>query len=177
MTGICAGISGKVELGDAVVASLTWDYGSGKRALDEEHSSVFRMAPYQISPSARLLQIALELASNPSLIQEIRGGWSGRVPNSSFSVHVGPMASGASVIADNGASEVLSQHKDLIAVEMEAYAVMSAVEYFDEEKPSAIVIKSVCDFADSTKSNDWQKYAAYTSAAFADKLLRKILND
>jgi len=51
---------------------------------------------------------------------------------------------------------------------------MSAVEYAKNPKPTAIIIKSVCDFADKNKNDDWQKYSSYTSAAFANQLFRHL---
>jgi nucleoside phosphorylase len=83
------------------------------------------------------------------------------------------MASGASVIADDDAARsIVTQQRELLAIEMEAYAVMAAAEYVDDPKPIAIIIKSVCDYADAKKNDDWQKYASYTSVAFADQLFR-----
>jgi len=83
------------------------------------------------------------------------------------------MASGASVVAAREfAASIAGQHKDLLAIEMEGYAVMAAAECATAPAPIAIVIKSVCDFADAKKTDDWQAYAAYTSAAFADRLFR-----
>jgi nucleoside phosphorylase len=83
------------------------------------------------------------------------------------------MASGASVISDDQESRnIVLQHRDLLAIEMEAYAVMAASEYSIFPAPRALAIKSVCDFADQHKNDNWQKYAAYTSAAFADQLFR-----
>ncbi len=54
------------------------------------------------------------------------------------------------------------------------YGVMSAVEYAKSPQPTAIIIKSVCDFADKNKNDDWQKYASYTSAAFANALFQNL---
>ncbi len=62
-------------------------------------------------------------------------------------------------------SKVIKQNRELIAVEMEAYAVMSAVEY-STSSAKAVIIKSVCDFGTSAKDDRWQKYAAFTSARF-----------
>lgn len=173
MTGICAGIQGKVNLGDVIVANPTWDYGSGKRALDNTKSSVFKSAPYQMPLNTTISQLADDLGRDPEVLREIRSRWTDAVPQGVLSVHVGPMASGASVIADDGeARKIVLQHNDLIAIEMEAYAVMAAVEYTGMSKPIAVAIKSVCDFADAVKNDDWQKYASYTSAVFADRLFR-----
>jgi len=173
MLGICAGIPGKTNLGDVVVADPAWDYGSGKRALNPEGSPVFLSAPYQMHLSADTKGLAEQLGRDPIILSQIRAGWVNAVPAGVLSVHVGPMASGASVIADDQqAREVALQNRELIAIEMEAYAVMAAVEYASTPKPTAIAIKSVCDYADEKKCDDWQAYAAYTSAAFADNLFR-----
>lgn len=44
-----------------------------------------------------------------------------------------------------------------------------------QPRPIPIIIKSVCDFADSRKSDEYQKFAAYTSCEFAKLLYEKIL--
>ncbi len=49
---------------------------------------------------------------------------------------------------------------------------MAAALYSRKNPPKCIVIKSVCDFADPLKDNEWQMYAAYTSAQFAFRYLR-----
>ena len=55
---------------------------------------------------------------------------------------------------------------------MEAYGVMAAAYYSGPSRPRAVAIKSVCDFADPAKNNEWQAYAAYTSAALAYRFIR-----
>lgn len=173
MLGICAGIPGKVNLGDIVVADPTWDYGSGKRAIDNSNSSVFLASAYQVPLDPQVRQAVSEIARGHEAVKHIRANWNGDVPQGSLTIHLGPMASGASVISDDQESRnVVLQHRDLLAIEMEAYAVMAAAEYSSYPTPKALAIKSVCDFADQHKNDNWQKYAAYTSAAFADQLFR-----
>lgn len=173
MTGICAGLANKTALGDIVIADPTWDCGSGKQAEDVNGSLVFKAAPYQRPLDTNVMHIASELARDATVTQSIRTGWSHRVPDGNLTARVGPMASGASVVAaQKFATSISGQHKDLLAIEMEGYAVMAAAEYAAAPAPVSIVIKSVCDFADVQKSDDWQAYAAYTSAAFADRLFR-----
>lgn len=173
MLGICAGIPGKSNLGDVIVADPTWDWGSGKRGIDSNGSPVFQAAPHQMQLHNGISQLASDLANDQVVLAAIRGGWSKATPQGVLSIRVGPMASGASVIADdNSARLIATQHRELLAIEMEAYAVMSAAEYAADPKPIAVVIKSVCDYADDKKNDDWQQYASYTSAAFADQLFR-----
>jgi nucleoside phosphorylase/DNA-binding NarL/FixJ family response regulator len=171
MLGICAGIRGKVGLGDVLVGDPIWDWGAGKYGVDDNGVSLFLAAPYQMTLSAATSVLVREIASRKEVLAAIRAGWEGPVPEGTFGVSVGPMASGASVVADDAQRDfVRTQHKDLVGVEMEGYAVMAAADYCKYPKPTALVIKSVCDFADSLKDNTWQSYAAYTSAAFAHQL-------
>lgn len=174
MLGICAGVKGRVNLGSVVVADPSWDWGSGKNSEDAEGASLFLAAPYQVPLDADLRRLANDMAADPDVAGKIRGGWSQSLPAGEFKVVVAPMASGGSVIADASTTLVIGkQHREVTAIEMEAYAVMAAAEYaIGPVRPKAIVIKSVCDYADSLKNDDWQEYASYTSAAFADLLFR-----
>lgn len=47
---------------------------------------------------------------------------------------------------------------------MEAYGIYAAAQSASFPRPSAFAMKSVCDFADPDKDDDYQLYAAYTSA-------------
>ncbi len=58
---------------------------------------------------------------------------------------------------------------------MESYAVVYAALHATRPQPIPIIIKSVCDFADSSKSDHFQKFAAYTSCEFAKLLYEKFL--
>lgn len=172
MLGICAGVRSKTNIGDVVIGSPTWDWGSGKHAQDESGSVVFRTGALQSSLEATVLEIARDVGEDKTIRTGIRAGWSGPVPAGEFSVHSGPMATGASVLAHSDMMEFISdQNRDVLAVEMEAYAVMAAAESCSCK---GLVIKSVCDFADATKSDDWQAYASYTSAAFFFHLVPKL---
>ncbi|AOJ25497.1 hypothetical protein WJ12_11970 [Burkholderia seminalis] len=171
MLGICAGVKGKTELGDVIVADPSWDWGSGKLAEKPDGSVVFQAAPYQRPLSSHVSQLAMELSSRPEVVAAIRSGWTHSAPAGKFSVRVGPMASGAAVLATDGALDpITAQNRELLGVEMEAYAVMAAADYARQPAPCALAIKSVCDFADAEKGDNWQAYAAYTSAAFFNQL-------
>lgn len=171
MLGICAGVKGKTELGDVIVADPSWDWGSGKLAEKPDGSVVFQAAPYQRPLGSHVSQLAMELSSRPEVVAAIRSGWTHSAPAGKLSVRVGPMASGAAVLATDGALDpITAQNRELLGVEMEAYAVMAAADYARQPAPYALAIKSVCDFADAHKGDNWQAYAAYTSAAFFNQL-------
>lgn len=80
-------------------------------------------------------------------------------------VHYGLIASGNQVIKDSTVRDKLN--KDLgghvLCVEMEAAGLMNNFP--------CIVIRGICDYADSHKNKDWQEYAAAIAAAFAKELL------
>jgi WD40 repeat protein len=54
-------------------------------------------------------------------------------------------------------------HGDILCFEMEAAGLMNQVP--------CLVIRGICDYADSHKNKNWQKYAAFTAAAYARLLL------
>lgn len=174
MTGICAGVKDKVSLGDVIVGDPTWDWGSGKHAEDDLGSPIFKLSPRQSDLNIRLSSLCDELARSSEFKKSIRTNWEKGFPPGEFKCHIGPMASGASVIANSSvATEIAAQNRDLVGIEMEAFAVMVAAEYATSEALFAVAIKSVCDFADNEKQDGWQPYAAYTSARFASELFKK----
>jgi len=176
MTGICAGVKGKANLGDVVVGSPTWDWGSGKHAEADDGSNVFRLSPKQADLGVGIENMCDEISRCATFTGRVRDGWRGDLPPGKFGCHIGPMASGASVIANESvAVEIANQNRDLIAIEMEAFAVMVATEYSTIRPTIGIAIKSVCDYADSQKHDGWQPYAAYTSASFADEFFKRFL--
>ena len=72
-------------------------------------------------------------------------------------VHFGKMASGNFVVRSSLHRDEIASVEGIIAFETEGAAVW-------EELPT-IIVKSVCDYADSHKNKDWQKYAACVAAA------------
>ena len=72
--------------------------------------------------------------------------------------------------------QVYSQYQHTAGLDMESYAVVYAANHSNDPKPIPIIVKSVCDFADSQKSDDYQRFAAYTSCGFVKDLLEKVLD-
>jgi nucleoside phosphorylase len=173
MVGIAAGNKGQnLNLGDIVVASESWDYGSGKLKENNDSTFVFQPAPQQIELD---VEIKEKLKKNFSLeLQAIKDKFMGNTPSHSLKVYVGPMASGAAVIqSEKYVNDIILNHnRKLVALEMETYGVYFAAKNATLPRPRAISIKSVCDFADSQKADDYQKYAAFTSCSFLDLLIR-----
>jgi nucleoside phosphorylase len=83
-------------------------------------------------------------------------------------VHYGLIASGNQVIKDATFRDKLNKDLggDVLCVEMEAAGLMNDFP--------CIVIRGICDYADSHKNKDWQEHAAAMAAAFAKELLGQV---
>ncbi|CAG9940404.1 unnamed protein product [Clonostachys rosea f. rosea IK726] len=77
--------------------------------------------------------------------------------------HYGKVASASRVMRDGTARERLRKETDALCVEMEAAGLMNNFP--------CLVIRGICDYADSHKNKDWQLYAAAIAAAYAKELL------
>ncbi|KAK6525995.1 hypothetical protein TWF281_011036 [Arthrobotrys megalospora] len=80
-------------------------------------------------------------------------------------IHYGLIASGNQVIKDRMLRDRLNESLggDVLCVEMEAAGLM-------DDFP-CIVIRGICDYADSNKNDEWQEYAAAIAAAYAKDFL------
>ena len=58
---------------------------------------------------------------------------------------------------------------------MEAYGLMHAASHAAGNRPMAFSMKSVCDFADETKSDDIQAFASYMSAELLKRMALKYI--
>ena len=171
MVGIAAGVA-KTDIeeqmyGDVIVPDIVWNYSAGKFVSPDKAKIVYgdlgflprstsESIPEEIMPYIRQ---AIESDENPC------------------HVFIGPMACGSTVVASRELLEkqVYSQYRHTAGLDMESYAVVYDANHSNDPKPIPIIVKSVCDFADSKKSDDYQRFAAYSSCEFAKYLYEKIL--
>ncbi|KAH2542215.1 hypothetical protein KXW97_003527 [Aspergillus fumigatus] len=199
MVGIGGGIPPKVRLGDVVVSTpvdqfpgvVQWDMGKA-----EEGGSFKRTGALNNPPSALLTALTkLETKHDMcgSKIPQYLDGMGKRWPrlvakytrpdslndplSSSDSssnrpsqprevrVHYGLIASGNQVIKEANFRDSLNESLggNVLCVEMEAAGLMNDFP--------CVVIRGICDHADSQKNKDWQEYAAAIAAAYAKELL------
>lgn len=78
-------------------------------------------------------------------------------------VHFGLIASGNQVMKDGIVRDRLAKDLGIICFEMEAAGLM--------DNFPCLVIRGICDYADSHKNKTWQGYAAATAAACAKEVL------
>ena len=81
-------------------------------------------------------------------------------------VHYGLIASADTLMKDAIARDRLAEEHDILCFEMEAAGLMNDFP--------CVVIRGICDYSDSHKSDAWQGYAAVTAASYAKELLNVI---
>ena len=178
MTGIAAGVKGQVELGDILVATPIWDSGAGKLKRDKEGKGIFEIDPKQETIDSDIENDLGTLSDDTDFLNRVRENWKAEKIKTVLSVHIGPLVSGAAVIADSEITDriIKLQSRKLIGIEMEAYGLIYAAKHATKPKPEPIIIKSVCDFADENKKDGYQSYAAYTSAQFLYEFAKRYID-
>jgi nucleoside phosphorylase len=78
-------------------------------------------------------------------------------------MHYGTIASGNHVVRHGQTRERWGLEAGILCFEMEAAGLMNTFP--------CLVIRGICDYADSHKNKQWQGYAAATAAAYAKELL------
>lgn len=169
MTGICAGVEGKVELGDLVIASQIYDYGSGK-LMEGKFCPHFT----PVSPAPWLLQLLESFNDSEVLSSSIKSEFDGNKPKVNLSIHLASMGTGAAVISDDNFVQELTNHdRKLYGIDMEAYAVALAARLCSNHKVNypCFTLKGVVDFAGIHKNDIYHDYGAYVSSAYLKKFL------
>lgn len=80
-------------------------------------------------------------------------------------IHFGTIASGSKVIKDAKTRDEIAEALggQILCFEMEAAGLMNDF--------SCLIVRGICDYADSHKQDQWQRYAAATAAAYAKELI------
>ena len=81
-------------------------------------------------------------------------------------IYYGAVASGNQVIKDATTRDKIAQELDVVCFEMEAAGLMDVLP--------CLSIRGICDYADSHKAKEWQKYAAAVAAAYAREFLENL---
>jgi len=169
---ILTGIMGGVEeserfLGDLIIAEQIVGYELGK-VDDRGIKPRFEV----LRPTHSLIEKARHFPIEKWVFQPkfLRpDGSSGRIIPQ---VHFGVVASGEKVIADTlTVAELQRSWIKLIGIEMEGFGTASAV-YQSEAAPAMLMVKGICDWANSNKSDDWQAYAADVAASYVVNFLK-----
>ncbi|KAF3906944.1 hypothetical protein AA313_de0207952 [Arthrobotrys entomopaga] len=174
MVGIGAGIPSHVSLGDVVISTewTQWDFGKTKDGIyeyvekrcyppDALLSVISKFEAEHIRQQAKASQYLERLKYQFPDLAFPRGALE------SLRVHYGLIASGNQVIKDANLRDSICRNlrDKVLCIEMEAAGLISF---------PAVIIRGICDFADSNKNDDWHEYAAFVAAAFAKQLLEYV---
>ena len=96
---------------------------------------------------------------DPSCVKERRR----RDDPNATQVFYGTIGSADVVMKNAHERDMIAAPQNILAVEMEGAGVASDCQ--------ALIIRGVCDYADSHKNDDWHGYAAVAAAAYAKELL------
>ncbi|KAL3481918.1 hypothetical protein BJX99DRAFT_243296 [Aspergillus californicus] len=81
-------------------------------------------------------------------------------------IHYGAIASGNQVMRTGIIRDRIARQLDVICFEMEAAGLMDILP--------CLPIRGICDYSDSHKNDEWQRYAAAAAAAYARELLEVV---
>jgi nucleoside phosphorylase len=184
--------SADIRLGDVVIGSAHGDFDLGKVAKGEYQSQAWLCR----TPLALFQTAVAKLQQLPSLNPKFRrpdagtdilyrseyvhvGGSTCKDCSEEMTVireprehervvlHYGKIASNNVMIKDGMyRDKVSTELGGILCFEIEAVGLTSNLPY--------LIIKGVCDYADSHRNSDWQVYAAITAAACAKKILALI---
>lgn len=171
MAGICGAVGDKANIGDLIVADASWDWQSGKYV--DKGTADFELAPHQLNIPAKTHSIFLKLKREA-------GFWANfhkdviELKIDTPKLVRGPVATGASVIADERVIQKIrdEQNKNVVGIDMETYGVYAACASA-EYTVGAVSLKSVCDKANKQKDDRYQPFAAKVSALAVKHLLSK----
>lgn len=160
--GIAGSNSADLRLGDVVVANETYYYERAK------------VTPAGELPEPKMMPVDATLLNSVQALP----AWEGRVSverpdgtNATPRRHVGVIASGEKVIADEAAkAKIAARHRKILAIEMEAHGFGRAVwQAFEHVRH--MVIRGISDNAMPAKDDRWHAYAAAAAAEYAKHLL------
>ncbi len=187
-----------VWLGDVVISGSVVQYDHIKRHPD---GSIECRGQYLPVPSPRLLRTASELKSEMEALPAGPWSWERLIddgiaawphaarppvhddPNHSRRdythtlhrhatdrphLHIGKIGSANTLLKDGAFRDRLHQEHGTIAYEMEGAGLAIAASEFNLQY---LIVRGICDYADETKGDRWQRYAALAAASAAKSVL------
>lgn len=171
MVGIAAGVGSGKEFGDIIIPSEVWNYSSGKYiSMDstvEKGSPILDFIPDSSSIKLDPKILGKSLQNFSDKLNSIKNNWPLQLTND-LKIISGPMACGTAVVAScEIVEQLVKKHfRKTSGIDMESYGMFYAATNGLGKNPIPICIKSICDFADADKMDNFQNYAAHTSANF-----------
>lgn len=178
MLGICAGNTNEnIKYGDILVVDKSFDYQAGK-VIMIDGKDVFKPDYDVLSLDSTYFDRFSE--NREKWTYDISKKWrdAGKAKMPDPDAYIGVFGSGAAVMANNKVfADIESHARKIIGLDMEAYSVFVAAERtVNRNKPKALVIKAVQDYADDSKAgltpeqkaevSKYTEYGSFSSAMF-----------
>lgn len=159
MSGICAGKSGSVNMLDVIACTVAWNYQEGKY-----EDGKFIQQPHQSWQPDEIKTRIEQFIEESETVKIIKSGFIGNKVVEKCAILTGAIASGSTVIADEGAMNVIKgQYRKMLGLEMEIQAFHEAALQATC-KPSFLAAKTVIDLGDKDKDDEFQHVGAIMSA-------------
>jgi nucleoside phosphorylase len=139
MVGVAGGVK-DVKIGDVVIADFAYNSEAGKETPG---------GGYSARPNSFRLDRKIH-----GLAKQFRANYEHDFPKAGFGIHIGPVASGEKVVGDAKgitAGRIKQHMGDSIAVEMEGYGFLNAIDLLDQ---SAILVRGISDLMDNKDTNE-----------------------
>ncbi|KAK1637829.1 hypothetical protein BDP81DRAFT_460453 [Colletotrichum phormii] len=175
--GVVPGSANDIRLGDVVVGTRTMQYDLGKIGTGAEiqRTAIPRTLHHSFGKAITVLRAKHD--REPSRVPQILKERFETLPHYGRPIaadrlflstydHPEPsdpsIASGNQVMKNAAERDTAARTLDVVCFEMEAAGIMDIVP--------CLPIRGICDYADSHKNMDWQRYAAAAAAAYTREL-------
>lgn len=184
MSGFCGGIKAKkVNIGDLIVfeSALDWDYGKWQEVgqTDGEQTvkeTVFNSRPDPVSIAGEPVHlIGRDMVSNglkdkSALLKKFGVLEKGSLQD--FTVHLGPVASGSAVVAnDEIVGKIRGLNESIVGVDMESFGFYYACRRTHVRKPAFVCMKAVADHSNGNKGDEYHATCSEISANAVAEIL------
>ncbi len=166
MTGFCAGFSAEdIRYGDIVISESIQDYGNGKITEDDSGMRSILKEIHQIPASNSLLSKMRSFLDNRANMMKINTKLkSVNLLNDRETIasYIAPTVCGPYVVTSSSMMENLKKDsRKLKSLDMEGYGLYLTSHILDKK---CLWIKSIADFADKEKGDDYHKMCSAASA-------------
>ena len=153
------------------VSKLAANHYRGRSKLSTYLSTITRLPrfAYENTGSDILFKSIYNHAGGPTCARCDKGNTVQRGSRDSqeIVIHYGTIASGNQVVKDGVTRDRLSgELGGILCFEMEAAGLMNSFP--------CLIVRGICDYADSHKNKAWQEHAAAVAAAFAKEFLLRV---
>jgi nucleoside phosphorylase len=176
LIGIAAGPQEKVTLGDVVAANWVYDYEHVRREKNKG-KKIEKPRPFHI-PVPKNISADLELYEEAWLKNRLQSvlaqvdAYTLPVPPAEINprFHVGTIAAGEKLFADNSLDELRSKYDDEIrAGDQEDSGFAQACDFRDIPW---CIFRGISDYGDATKNKEWHSTASLAAASAAYAFLQ-----